>query len=287
MGSEDRRKLWADEAPERLATGGQWLEGPAWIDDQLLVSDIPGNRVLSWREGQTEFEVAIPDAEFSNGRTLARDGSAYQCSHGRRAIEELHPDLTTTVLVDTVNGVRFNSPNDLVVARDGAIWFTDPPYGILKAEEGHPGELEYEACWVFRYVPSTGRLTPVITDLDRPNGLAFAPDESVLYVANSADHDGFKVWAYDVVDGQCGQGRLFYTGLKGVIDGFRVDTEGLLWMSDDDSIVVTDPDGTVLGTLDIPERVANVCFAPDRHLYIAATTSVYRIQTYSADAALS
>jgi len=282
-----RQKLWADDAPERLATGATWLEGPTWVGDRLLVSDIPGNRVLSWRPGQTEFDVAIPDAEFTNGRTLARDGRVYQCSHGRRGVEELHPDLTTTLLVDTVNGVRLNSPNDLVVARNGAIWFTDPPYGILDAHEGHPGELEYGACWVFRFVPETGELTAVITDLDRPNGLAFSPDESVLYVANSANHDGFKVWAYDVVDGQCGPGRLFYTGLKGVIDGFRVDTDGLLWLSDDDSIAVTDPEGTVLGTLDVPERVANVCFAPDGHLYIAATTTLYRIQTYSADAALS
>jgi gluconolactonase len=140
---------------------------------------------------------------------------------------------------------------------------------------------------VFRYVPSTGELTPVIIDLDRPNGLAFSPDESVLYVANSLDHDGFKVWAYDVVDGRCGPARLFYTGRKGVIDGFRVDTEGLVWLSDDDSIAVTDAEGVLLGSLDLPERVANVCFGPKGQLFIAATTTLYRIQTYSADAALS
>ena len=281
------RELWTDDEPERLATGAAWLEGPTWVGDRLLVSDIPGNRVLSWREGRSEFEVAIPDAEFSNGRTLARDGRVYQCSHGRRGVEQLHPDLTTTLLVDRYDDVRLNSPNDLVVARDGAIWFTDPPYGILMDGEGHPGEMEYGACWVFRYVPSTGELTPVITDLDRPNGLAFSPDESVLYVANSADHDGFKVWAYDVVDGRCGPGREFYRGRKGVIDGFRVDTEGLLWLSDDDSVAVTDADGVLLGSIDLPERVANVCFGPGGQLYIAATTTLYRIRTYSADAALS
>ena len=281
------RNLWVDDEPELLATGAEWLEGPTWVEDRLLVSDIPGNRVLSWREGQKGFEVAIADAEFPNGRTLGRDGHLYQCSHGRRGVEELHPDLTTTILVDHHQGVRLNSPNDLVVARDGAIWFTDPPYGILKDGEGHPGEMEYGACWVFRYVPSTGELTPVITDLDRPNGLAFSPDESVLYVANSANHDGFKVWAYDVVDGRCGAGRQFYRGRKGVIDGFRVDTEGLLWLSDDDSVAVTDADGVLLGSIDVPERVANVCFGPEGRLYIAATTTLYRLQTYSADAALS
>jgi gluconolactonase len=280
-------RLWAHDSLEQLATGAGWLEGPAWVGDRLLVSDIPGNRVLSWREGLTEFEVAIHDAEFTNGRTVARDGRVYQCSHGRRRVEELHPDLTTTLLVDHHGNGRLNSPNDLVVARDGAIWFSDPPYGIILPEEGHPGELEYGACWVFRYVPSTGELTPVVTDLDRPNGLALSPDESVLYVANSADHDGFKLWAYDVVDGRCSPGRLVYTGHKGVIDGFRVDTEGRLWMSDDDSVAVTDAEGSLLGSLDLPERVANVCFAPDGHLYIAASSTLWRIQTYSADAALS
>jgi gluconolactonase len=143
-------ELWASTGMEHLANSGVWLEGPAWVGDRLLVSDIPNNRVLSWHETHDEFEVAIPDAEFSNGRTVASDGRVYQCSHGRRAVEELHPDLSTTTLVDGVNGMRLNSPNDLVVARDGVIWFTDPPYGILKDGEGHPGELEYGACWVFR-----------------------------------------------------------------------------------------------------------------------------------------
>ena len=278
---------WTGGELERLATGATWLEGPAWVGDRLLVSDIPGNRVLSWREGQPGFDVVIPDAEFSNGRTVARDGRVFQCSHGRRAVEELHPDLTTTTLVDRHEGVRLNSPNDLVVARDGAIWFTDPPYGILLPEEGHPGDMEYGACFVFRYVPSTGELTPMVTDLDRPNGLAFSPDESVLYVANSADHDGFTVWAYDVSDGRCGPGRPFYTGRRGVIDGFRVDTRGLLWMSDDDSVAVADAHGTFLGSIAVPERVANLCFGPGGLVYVAATTTLYRLQTASADAALS
>jgi gluconolactonase len=282
-------ELWASTGLERLASGGGWLEGPAWVGDRVLVSDIPNNRVLSWREGTAEFETAIADAEFSNGRTVARDGRVYQCSHGRRAVEELHPDLSTTTLVDGVIGVRLNSPNDLVVARDGAIWFTDPPYGILKDGEGHPGEIEYGGCWVFHLDPSTGELAAVITDLDRPNGLAFSPDESVLYVANSADHDGFKVWAYDVVDGQCGPGRLFYTGRKGIgiIDGFRVDVDGRLWLSDDDSVAVVDSTGEFLGSIDVPERVANVCFGPDGWLYVAATTTLYRLKTSTSDAALA
>jgi gluconolactonase len=281
--------MWDTTGLERLAGGGTWLEGPAWVGDRLLVSDIHTNRVVSWAEGQTELETAIADAEFSNGRTVARDGRVYQCSHGRRAVEELTRDLSVTTVVDAVNGVRLNSPNDLVVARDGAIWFTDPPYGITLLDEGHPGELAYGACWVFRFDPGTGELVPVVTDLDRPNGLAFSPDESVLYVANSANHDGFHVWAYDVVDGRCGPARLFYTGRKGIgiIDGFRVDVEGRLWLSDDDSVAVVDATGEFLGSADVPERVANVCFGPDGQFFIAASSSLYRIRTYTSDAALA
>ncbi len=272
---------------ERLASGARWLEGPAWVGDRVLVSDIPGDRVLSWREGSAELEVALDGAEFTNGRTVGRDGRVFQCSHGRRALEELHPDLSATVLVGHHGQARLNSPNDLVVARDGALWFTDPPYGILLPEEGRPGELEYGACHVFRFVPSTGELRSVVTDLERPNGLAFSPDESVLYVANSENHDGFVVWAYDVVDGRCGPGRPFYTGRKGVVDGFRVDVEGRLWLSDDDSVAVVAPDGTFLEAVDLPERVANVCFGPDGWLYIAATTTLYRVRTSTRDAALA
>lgn len=277
-------RLWTDTQPKQLATGVQWLEGPVWVGDRLLVSDIPGDRVLTWREGQSDFEIAVADAGFPNGRTVSRDGLLYQCSQGRRCIELMHPDLSTTVLVNQVNRSRLNSPNDLVVTRDGAVWFTDPPYGITMDGQGNPGEMEYGGCWVFRYVPKTDALTTMIVDLDRPNGLAFSPDECVLYVSNSANHDGFKVWAYDFVEGRCGNRRLFYTGRKGVIDGLRVDTEGRVWLSDDDSIAVVDPEGMVLATLDVPERVANLCFGPGGRLYIAATTSLYRIQTFSADA---
>ncbi len=279
--------LWdTDHGLERLATGGTWLEGPAWVGDRLLVSDIPGNRVLAWSEGATEFEVAIADAEFPNGRTVARDGRVYQCSHGRRAVEELLPDLSTRVLVDrSPYGTRLNSPNDLVVARDGSIWFTDPPYGIIKDDEGHPGELEYGECHVFR-LSREGDLTTVVTGLERPNGLAFSPDESVLYVADTSQPP-WLVWRYPVIDGQVGEGVVCYTGSSGPIDGFRVDVEGRNWFSDGESVAVMASDGQVLDTIDVPERVANVCFGPGGWLYIAATTTLYRVRTFSTDAALA
>ncbi len=283
--------LWdRDLGVQALATGGTWLEGPAWVGDRVLVSDIPGNRVLSWTEGARSFEVAIADAEFCNGRTVTRTGRVYQCSHGRRAVEELHPDLSTTILTQrTPYGTRYNSPNDVVVARNGSIWFTDPPYGILKPEEGHPGELEYQGCHVFRLDPD-GQVTPVVTDLQHPNGLAFSPDETVLYVADTSSAlggDGRHVRAYDVVDAACGQGRDFYVGRAGLIDGFRVDVEGRCWFSDGDTVVVVASDGEVVETIAIPERVANVCFDPDGWLYVAASSSLYRLRTGTTDAALA
>lgn len=283
--------LWDRETGlARLASGGTWLEGPAWVGDRVLVSDIPGNRVLAWSEGSDEFEVAIPGAEFCNGRTVARDGRVYQCSHGRRALEELHHDLSTTVLADrTPYGTRFNSPNDVVVARDSSIWFSDPPYGILKPEEGYPGELEYRGCHVFR-LDRSGELTAVVTDMDHPNGLAFSPDESVLYVADTSSAlggTGRHVRAYDVVDRTCTAGRDFYVGRAGLIDGFRVDVEGRCWFSDGDTVTVVGTGGEVLETIPIPEPVANVCFGPDGWLYVAATTSLYRLRTTTSDAALA
>ncbi len=283
--------LWDREAGVvRLGGGGTWLEGPAWVGDRVLVSDIPGNRVLAWSEGGDELEIALAPAEFCNGRTVARDGRVYQCSHGRRAVEELFPDLATVVVVDrTPSGTRFNSPNDVVVSRDGSLWFSDPPYGILKPEEGYPGDLEYGACHVFRLDPS-GVLTAVVTDMGHPNGLAFSPDEAVLYVADTSSAlggTGRHVRAYDVASGSCTGGRDFYVGRAGLIDGFRVDVEGRCWFSDGDTVVVVGPDGSVLDTIPIPERVANVCFGPDGWLFVAATTSLYRLRTTTSDAALA
>ncbi len=277
--------LWdSEQGVQLLASGGTWLEGPAWVNGRLLVSDIPGNRILAWSEGSDVFEVAVSDAEFSNGRTVARDGRVFQCSHGRRAVEELHADLSTTTVTSlSPYGTKLNSPNDLVVARDGAIWFTDPPYGILKDDEGYPGELEYGGCHVFR-LSADGELTAVVTDLERPNGLAFSPDEALLYVADTSAAP-WRVWAYPVVDGRCGEKTLFYQGRRGPIDGFRVDVEGRCWFSDGASVVVTDSNAAVVETIEFPERVANLCFGPYGWVYVAATSTLYRLQTTTADAA--
>jgi gluconolactonase len=280
--------------PERLVGGCTWSEGAVWLPATQRVrwSDIPGNRILEWEEGRTEPIVYRAEAEFTNGRTLDLDGSVIECSHGRRAVER-DRDGEVTTLVDGWRGVRLNSPNDVIVARDGSVLFTDPPYGIVLPREGHPGEREYGDHYVFRFVPATGDLSPIVIDVEEPNGLALSPDERTLYVADTADlfREGGDtrgtIRAYDVRDGfRCKNGRLFArTG--GIADGFRVDVEGRVWTSSGEGVEVWSPAGELLLRVEIPEVVANVCFGgPDgTDLFVAASSSLYRLRTTTRDAA--
>lgn len=274
-----------DVTPERVGGGATWSEGPLWLPAEAAViwSDIPGNRILRWTEATGEVTVERTEVEFTNGRTFDREGRIVECSHGRRAIER-----DGQVLVDHYGSARLNSPNDVVVASDGTIWFTDPPYGIVQPHEGHPGEREYGDCYVFRFDPATGELTPVVTDMEEPNGLAFSPDESLLYVADTSaalrtDGSGNHwIRVYDVQDGRrCKNGRLFAEVSPGLADGFRVDMHGNIWTSSADSVQVYTPDGDHLGRIPVPEVVGNLCFGGAAHdtLFIAATTSLYRLPT--------
>ncbi len=285
---------------ERVAAGATWAEGPVWVPGRRAVrfSDIPANRVLEFCEDTGGLTVYSAAAEFTNGRTLDLDGSVVQCSHGRRAVERDVGGRLSTV-VDRWRGARFNSPNDVVVRSDGTIWFSDPSYGIKKAGEGHPGELEYGDHYVFRFDPGSGRVEPVVIDVEMPNGLAFSPDESVLYVSDSSvappsgtsdprRPGGHAIHAYDVYEGRHAKnGRTFAVVEPGLPDGFRVDVAGRVWTSSGDSVQVFSPDGELLGRVAVPETVANVCFGGDdgRTLYVTASTSLYRIRTTTTDAA--
>jgi gluconolactonase len=285
--------LAADARLKLLATGATWSEGPVWLHGRGVVrwSDIPANRILEADVTTGELRVYRDDVEFTNGRTLDLDGTIIQCSHGRRAVER-DAGGVVTVLVDRWEGARFNSPNDVVVAGDGTIWFTDPPYGIVQPHEGHPGEREYGGHYVFRFDPRSGDLQPVVTDIEEPNGLAFSPDESILYVSDTsaalrADGTGnHHIRAYDVHAGRCRAGRTFAVIEPGVPDGFRVDEHGNVWTSSADSVQVFAPDGERIETISVPEVVGNLCFggADGRTLFIAATTSVYMIETTVRDA---
>jgi len=285
---------------EQVATGSTWAEGPVWLPERRAVrySDIPANRILEFSEQTGRLSVYAEDVEFTNGRTLDLDGSVIQCSHGRRAVER-DCDGEATTLVDSWHGSRLNSPNDVIVRSDGTVWFTDPSYGIENASEGHPGVLEYGDRYVFRFEPRTGRLDPVVMDVEAPNGLAFSPDERILYVADSslapaggvANPDrpgGHAIHAYDVFEGRHAKnGRTFVDVDPGLPDGLRVDVAGNVWTSSEDSVQVFSPLGERLLRIPVPEVIANVCFGGDdgRTLYVTASTSLYRIRTTTTDGA--
>lgn len=270
-----------DAEPERLWTGGEWVEGPAWLAAERVVrfSDIPNDRIMEFDEATGQTREYATGVEYTNGRTVDADGSVVQCSHGRRRVERDTGGVVTPIAERWAGG-RFNSPNDVVVARDGSVWFTDPPYGLHESgREGHPGSQEYDGCFVFRVVG--GVVEPVVTDMVHPNGLAFSPDESLLYVADT----GF-VWddagprCIRVYDTATWAGRVFVEP-SGVADGFRVDAVGNVWTSSSAAIEVFAPDASLLQRFEMPERVSNLCFG-DGYLYVTATTSLYRLPLSTA-----
>jgi len=279
-----------DAALERLATGAAWSEGPVWLheDRSVLWSDIPNDRVLRWHAGEG-LRVWRDDADFANGHVRYVDGSLLYCSHGKRAIvrTRLGPRLERLgdeIVVDRFEGRRLNSPNDLVVKSDGTLWFTDPPYGIASDREGRKAASELDGNHVFRYDPATARLDIASAAIAEPNGLAFSPDESRLYVSDTsaASRPGghHHIVVFDVADGARLQGpRLFARITPGLPDGFRVDVHGWLYTSSADSVQVYHPDGSRLARIPVPEVVGNLTFGGPRRneLYICATTSLYRI----------
>ncbi len=286
--------------PKQLCTGFLWTEGPVYFaeTDTLLFSDIPNNRMMQWRRGDGASEFLRP-AEFTNGHIRDGDGHLVSCEHGGRRVIRRFEDGTVEVIADSYDGKRLNSPNDLVVASDGAIWFTDPPYGIASSVEGYKAKSELGANYVFRVDPQTGAPAVVADDFDKPNGLAFSADEKILYIADSgaimgASDPGFDaaaphhIRAFDVVDGRTlANGRLFVDIEPGVPDGLRVDTGGFVWTSAGDGVHCYAPDGTLYGKILLPEVAANLTFGgPDGgYLFIAATTSIYGVATTRRGAA--
>jgi gluconolactonase len=223
-------------------------------------------------------------ANYTNGNYRDLQGRLVTCSHGARAVLRTEPDGSLVTLVDRYQGNRLNSPNDLVVRSDGTIWFSDPPYGIIQPEEGYFADSEQPGNYVYRFDPQTNELSPVVTDMDKPNGLAFSPDETVLYVADSGmshnPNGPHHIRAYDVVEGKrTANGRLFVDIDAGVPDGFRLDVNGYLYTSSADSIQVYDPAGQLLGKIIVPEVSANCTFGGKQknRLFITATSSVYAI----------
>ena len=274
----------------KLWTGAAWAEGPVFFRDGnfLLFSDIPNDRIMRFLPDFSGLSGTISiyrqPAKNTNGHTRDLQGRLISCEHGGRRVSRTEVDGQVTTVVDNYQGKKLNSPNDVVVKSDGTIWFTDPSYGILSDLEGWKAEPEYGGCYVFCFDPSSGSLKVVADDFLKPNGIAFSPDERILYVADTgASHepDGPRhIRAFDVgADNKLSKSRVFAVCDAGLFDGFRLDTEGRIWSSANDGVHCFASDGQMLGKILVPEVVANVCFGglKRNRLYICGTTSLYAV----------
>ncbi len=269
----------------KLGEGYGWLEGPVWLADHdcLLVSDIPGDRILRWTEGGGVSVFRSPSG-FANGHTRDRQGRLLGCSHQHRCVTRTELDGSTTVLASTYRGRPLNSPNDVVCRRDGSIWFTDPIYGISTDYEG--GKQTPELPPALYRLDADGTLSVAADDFVGPNGLAFSPDERLLYVSDSGhqfdDAAPRHIRVFDVSDaGRLSDGRIFHAVSPGFADGFRVDEDGNVWTSAADGVHCIAPDGTKLGVIRVPSTVSNLTFGGRNRsrLFICASHTLYAIYT--------
>jgi gluconolactonase len=275
---------------ERIATGCRWAEGPVYIRDggYLLWSDIPNNRIMRWNEDDGHVSVFRSPSNFSNGHTRDREGRLISCEHDSRRVTRTEHDGSITVLMDKFNGKPLNAPNDVVVAADGAVWFTDPGFGIFGNYEGHRADPELPAN-VYRFDPKTGRATVVfVPEAGRPNGIAFSPDEKKLYVIVMAFPGGrpAEIRVFDVNGDKLANGKIFAADFtKGNTDGMRLDVDGNVWCSmgsgdpAEDGVRCYAPNGDLIGKIHLPETCANLCFGGKKknRLFMTASTSVYSV----------
>lgn len=268
---------------EPIGQGFTWTEGPVWFGDHdcLLFSDIPSQRIMRWSDTGGLSVYRWPSG-FNNGNTRDRQGRLIGCRHGFRDVVRTEWDGSLTVLADRFEGKRLNSPNDVVVGGDGAVWFTDPTYGIISNFEGYRAEPEQARRGVYRLSPDGG-LSLVADDFAQPNGLCFSPDETRLYIAESgSSHDDRVppvIRQFAVDGGVLRDEGVFATIDRGLPDGLRCDVEGNVWSSAADGVYCFAPDGTLLGKILVPEVVSNLCFGgPDgQRMFITATSTVYRV----------
>jgi gluconolactonase len=273
---------------EQIATGMRWCEGPVWFGDGrfLLWSDIPNNCIVRWEEQTGVVSLFRQSSNFSNGNTRDRQGRLITCEHDTRRVTRTEYDGNITVIADSFDDKPLNSPNDVVCKSDGSLWFTDPPFGILGFYEGHRAEQELPTN-VYRWDPTSEKLAVVAGDVNRPNGLAFSPDETKLYIVE-AGVTPRVIRVYDVTDGgtRLANGRTLITAEpNGTPDGLRVDVDGNLWVGwgmgapELDGVAIFNPDGKPIGRIDLPERCANLCFG-GRHrnrLFMCGSTSIYSL----------
>jgi gluconolactonase len=266
---------------KQLASGFDWVEGPVWFGDAgcLLFSDIPNNRILRYTPGAGITTFRAP-SNYANGHTRDGQGRLVSCEHGLRRVTRTEYDGSITVIANEFGGKPLNSPNDVVVKSDGSIWFTDPHYGILTNYEGFQAAQELP-CNVYRVDPD-GTIEAVLTDFNCPNGLAFSPDESLLYVADTGrmfHQDAQHIRVFSMASGRPTGGAVFHTIAPACADGIRCDTDGNLWSSAADGVHCIAPDGHLMGKILVPEIVSNICFGgrAKHQLFITATTSLYAV----------
>jgi len=282
-----RRLHIATARLDKLYSECRWAEGPAYFPAgrYLVWSDNPNNRMLRFDECSGQVSVFRSPSNYSNGNTVDRSGRLVSCEHGGRRVSRTEFDGRVITIADNYDGKRLNSPNDVVVKSDGSIWFTDPSYGIDSDYEGHKAESEQKANRVYRVDPRNGAVTVVADDFVQPNGLAFSPDEKILYIVDTGrthrDDAPAHIRKFVVSDdGKLSGGAVFADCTAGLFDGFRLDTAGRIWTSAADGVHCYDPDGTLMGKIRVPEIVANVCFGGEKrnYLYICGTTSLYGVR---------
>ena len=274
------------EMLERLCAPAIWAEGPVWIAHlaSVIFSDVKGNKMFRWN--QTDgVSVFRHESDYANGNAVDGEGRLISCEHGRRGISRTDKNGQRQMLVDKIDGKRFNSPNDVVVKSDGTIWFTDPPYGIIGNEEGYKAESQVIGCYVYCYDPVSGKVSIAVSDTQRPNGLAFSPDETRLYVADMSVIDfpsqGRRELRVYELDGNHPRFSHKLTDVEpGIPDGFTVDHLGHVYCSCEDGVIIFTPEGQQIGKIAVPERVSNCTFGgrDGDELFITATTSLYRIK---------
>ena len=279
-------------AVERVATGFRWAEGPAYFRGgrYLIFSDIPNNRMMRLLEDDNHLSIFRYPSLNSNGNTVDPQGRLVTCEHTGRRVTRTELDGTITIIADSYNGKKLNSPNDVVVASNGSMWFTDPTYGVRGWYESVKGEIEQEKHNVFRVDGKTGNITVVVDDFVQPNGILFSPDEKKLYVIDTGISEGpgnpshIRVFDVDIDTGKVTNGKVFAEGFApGVSDGMRCDVEGNVWCSmgwadpKEDGVRCYSPQGELLGKIHIPETAANLVFGGllRNRLYICGSTSLY------------
>lgn len=274
---------------EVLVSGFNWSEGPVWRDGGIVFSDVPENTVFGWKEGDPAAKVVLkpsgslsdPKGQGSNGLAVDAKGNLVLCQHGERRVARLEKDGSFTPLADRYDGKRFNSPNDLVIAKSGTTYFTDPPYGL----KGGQPELPFHGIYA---VTPDGKVSLLVEDVRFPNGIALSPDEKTLYIAVS-DPQNTRVMAYDLqADGSAKNGRVFFNAQplkskerKGGCDGMKVDTNGNIWTTGPGGVLVISKEGKHLGTILTGQATANCAFGGEDRgtLYITADMFLLRVKT--------